>query len=197
MNRILSKDEEKSLAERIAASVKHAPFRAGRFSLTCTDLPFYKQGYDVRIKCFTTMPIITKEYVCDDTHVFETDGEPEALDKINKALSLSLNMKNIIAYVDFYFQKVAVDDDFAILISSLDDFPYNDEFNDELTENLEKLITAPKAKKTEDGFSVTAFVLLDDTLFKSDISVSQDGTVNIDDEEIVYDSLPVQRIILR
>ena len=66
-----------------------------------------------------------------------------------------------------------------------------------MCETLKKIITAPVVDKTEDGFTVSGFVLLDDTLFKADIGIDNDGAVSIDDEETVYEDLPVQKIMLR
>ena len=192
----LSDTEKKQLAERIAGSVDHAPFRTGRYDLKRFDLPFYKNACDVWIKCFTTRPVITKEYICDDERVFETDGEEETLAEINKALSLTLNAENVAAYTAFYFQKVAVDDSFARLVFKADDI-FNDQFGAELRENLTTLISAPEIRKTQEGFIVSGFVLLEDTLFKADIAVSSSGTVTIRNEEIVYEALPTQTIMLR
>ncbi|MBO4520039.1 MAG: hypothetical protein J5787_02415 [Alphaproteobacteria bacterium] len=196
MTRELSNEEKNKLAERIAQSVKRAPFRAGRFSLERIPLPFYKDAYAVHIKCFTTRPMITKKYICDDERVFETDGEKETLLKINKALSLKLDSENVVAYTAFYFRKVAIDDHFATLALTPDDI-IDDNFNEELQETLETLVTAPQVRETEDGFIVSGFVLLEDTLFKADLKVEKNGSVSIDKEEIVYENLPINRIMLR
>lgn len=192
----LNDSEKKQLAERIAGSVRRAPFRAGRFDLKRFELPFYENAFDIHIKCFTTRPIITKEYVCDDEHVFETDGEAETLIEINKALSLKLTTKNVAAYAAFYFRKVVIDDGFARFVFKAEDI-LEDNFDDELCENLKKLIAAPQSRETTDGFIVSGFVLLDDTLFKADLKIRKNGELSIENEEIVYENLPVQHIMLR
>ena len=81
MTQELSSAEKNKLAERIAKAVGKTPFRAGHFGLERTPLPFYKNAYDVHIKCFTTRPMITKEYVFCPTCFFriesdEDDSEP-------------------------------------------------------------------------------------------------------------------------
>ena len=196
MTQELSSTEKNELAERIARSVERVPFRAGRFDLKRIPLPFYKNAYDVHIKCFTTRPVITKKYICDDEHVFETDGEEETLIKINKALSLTLNLKNAAKYAAFYFQKVAIDDSFAKLALTPDDI-IDEDFDEELQETLKSLVTTPQVREIEDGFIVSGFVLLEDTLFKADLKIEKNGIVSIDNEEIIYENLPVQRIMLR
>ena len=188
--------EKKELAKRIAGAVERTPFREGAYDLKTFVLPFYENALDVHIKCFTTRPVITKEYVCDDTRVFETDGEEETLVEINKALNLKLTADNVVDYTGFYFRKVAIGDDFVRLIRSAADLT-DDNFDEELQANLKALITAPEVGRTEDGFGVSGFVLSDDTLFKTRMSVKKDGSLSIDDEEIVYDGLPLHRIMLR
>ena len=192
----LNETEKTKLADRIASAIGHAPFRAGMFGLEKTPLPFYKNAFDVHIKDFTTRPFIMREYVCNDERVFQTDGEEDALLEINEALSLSLTAKNVAEYAAFYFQKVAIDDSFARLIFSADDV-IGDSFDEDLCETLKKIIHAPEVDETEDGFTVSGFVLLDDTLFKADLGVDKNGAVSIDDEEIVYEDLPIKRIMLR
>lgn len=196
MTKELTDAEKKELAQRIARSVERAPFRDKFFDLKCFSLPFYNNAYDVHVKCFTTRPVITKEYICDDARVFETDGEEETLAEINKALNLKLTADNAAAYVAFYFQKVAVGDGFARLIFSAKDVT-DDGFNEELAENLKALIAAPGIRPVSDGFAVSGFVLSGETLFKAQMSLRPDGTLSIDEEEIVYDDLPVRRVMLR
>lgn len=192
----LTDTEKKELAERIARSVERAPFRAGAIDLKRFPLPFYKNAYDVHIKCFTTRPVITKEYVCDNTRVFETDGEEETLIEINKALNLNLTSDNVAAYTAFYFQKVTVGDVFVRLILSAGDL-IDDNFDKELRDNLKALIIAPEVRQTPDGFTVSGFVLSEETLFKARMSVKKDGALSINEEEIAYDDLPVRRVMLR
>ena len=67
----------------------------------------------------------------------------------------------------------------------------------DIEQTLKKIIHAPVVDKTENGFTVSGFVLLDDTLFKADVDIDQDGAVSIDDEEIIYEDLPVQKTMLR
>lgn len=196
MTKELTDAEKKELAERIARSVGRAPFRDKFFDLKCFSLPFYNNAYDVHVKCFTTRPVITKEYVCDDARVFETDGEEETLAEINKALDLKLTADNAAAYVAFYFQKVAVGDGFARLIFSAEEVT-DDGFDKELSENLKALITAPEVRPASDGFAVSGFVLSGETLFKTRISLRPNGTLSIDEEEIAYDDLPVRHVMLR
>ena len=143
----LNETEKNKLAERIAQAVGRPSFRAGMFSLERFPLPFYKNAFDVHIKSFTSRPFITREYVCDDERVFETDGEEETLLSVNDALSLSLTAGNAAEYTAFYFQKVAIDDSFARLIFSADDV-IDDGFDEDLCEILKKIIRAPVVDET-------------------------------------------------
>ncbi len=192
----LNDTQKNELADRIAAATGRSPFRKGMFALERFPLPFYKNAFDVHIKNFSTRPFTTREYVCDDNAVFETDGEEETLEKINQAFSLTLNADNVAQYAAFHFQKVAIDDSFARLVFSAEDV-IDENFDEDLCETLKKIIRTPVVDKTEDGFTVSGFVLLDDTLFKADLGIDKDGTVSIDDEETVYEDLPIKRIMLR
>ena len=97
----LNETEKNKLAERIARAVGRPPFRAGMFALETIPLPFYKNAFEARIRDFATRPFITREYVCDDENVFETDGEEDTLAEINDALSLTLTAENVAEYAAF------------------------------------------------------------------------------------------------
>lgn len=193
----LTDTEKKRLADLIAAKTGRVPFKTGMAGITAVSLPFYKNARKVDVKCFTTRPIITKEYVYDGENVFEIDGEEETLREMNAAFSLTLTAENAAAYLAFYFDAVAEDDDFARLVSDAGDF-VTASFDAELTESLKKLVTPPEiAEQSAGGFTAKAFLLYGDTLFYRTLFLSQNGEVRLEREKTVYVSLPIRRVMLR
>lgn len=194
----LTDTEKQKLADLIAAKTGRVPFKTGMAGITAASLPFYKNARKADIKCFTTRPIITKEYVCDGETVFEIDGEEETLREMNNAFALTLNAKNAAAYLAFYFTAVAaVNDDFARLVSDADDF-VTASFDAELAESLKKLVAPPEiAERDDGGFSAKVFLLYDDVLFYNTLFLSPNGEVRVENESVAYDCLPIRRIMLR
>jgi hypothetical protein len=66
-----------------------------------------------------------------------------------------------------------------------------------VSKTLKKLIVKPIITPKDDGFLITCTVLQNVTLFKSEVMVSNDGTVTIENDDAVYDELPIRRIMLR
>ena len=193
----LTDTEKKQLADLIAAKTGRVPFQAGMAGIKAAPLPFYKNARKVDVKCFTTRPIITKEYVCDDETVFEIDGEEETLREMNAAFSLTLGADNIAAYLAFYFDAVAaVNDDFAHLVSSADDF-VTTSFDTELAQSLKKLVVPPEIAEQGDGFTAKVFLLYDNVLFYDTLFIARNGKVRFENESVAYDSLPIRRVMLR
>ncbi len=193
----LTDTEKKQLADLIAAKTGRVPFKTGMAGITAASLPFYKNARKVNVKCFTTRPIITKEYVCDAETVFEIDGEEDTLREMNDAFSLSLGADNIAAYLAFYFDAVAaVNDDFARLVSSADDF-VTASFDAELAQSLKKLVVPPEIAEQGDGFTAKVFLLCDDVLFYDTLFIARNGEVRFENESVAYDSLPIRRVMLR
>ncbi|GEM_PF-2111249 len=193
----LTDTEKKQLADLIAAKTGRVPFKAGMAGIKAAPLPFYKNARKVDVKCFTTRPIITKEYVCDDETVFEIDGEEETLREMNAAFSLTLGADNIAAYLAFYFDAVAaVNDDFAHLVSSADDF-VTASFDTELAQSLKKLVVPPEIAEQGDGFTAKVFLLYDNVLFYDTLFIARNGEVRLENESVAYDSLPIRRVMLR
>ena len=193
----LTDTEKKQLADLIAAKTGRVPFKAGMADIKAAPLPFYKNARKVDVKCFTTRPIITKEYVCDAETVFEIDGEEDTLREMNDAFSLSLGADNIAAYLAFYFDAVAaVNDDFAHLVSSADDF-VTASFDAELAQSLKKLVVPPEIAEQSDGFTAKVFLLYDNVLFYDTLFIARNGEVRLENESVAYDSLPIRRVMLR
>lgn len=193
----LTDTEKKQLADLIAAKTGRVPFKAGMAGIKAAPLPFYKNARKVDVKCFTTRPIITKEYVCDDETVFEIDGEEDTLREMNDAFSLSLGADNVAAYLAFYFDAVAaVNDDFARLVSSADDF-VTASFDAELAQSLKKLVVPPEIAEQGDGFTAKVFLLYDNALFYDTLFIARNGKVRFENESVAYDSLPIRRVMLR
>ena len=193
----LTDTEKKKLADLIAAKTGRVPFKTGMAGVKAATLPFYKNARKVDVKCFTTRPIITKEYVCDGETVFEIDGEEDTLREMNDAFSLTLDADNIAAYLAFYFDAVAaVNDNFARLVSSADDF-VTASFDAELAQSLKKLVAPPEIAEQDDGYTAKVFLLCDDVLFYDTLFVARNGGVRLENESVAYDSLPVRRVTLR
>ena len=194
MTENLTDEQKQQLAKRIADAMDRVPFKTDRCGVQSAILPFYKNARKVDIECFTTHPVITKEYVCGEADVFEIDGEKETLEDMNAAFSLSLTDENIIDYLRFYFNAVALEDDFAELIVKADDL-IDDAYDDELAESLTKLIVPPVVSKTAKGWTVKGYVAYDGTLYFAEFSVTNEGGVRIEDEQTAYEDLPVRPML--
>lgn len=194
MTENLTDEQKQQLAKRIADAMDRVPFKTDRCGVQSAILPFYKNARKVDIECFTTRPVITKEYVCGEADVFEIDGEKETLEDMNTAFSLSLTDENIIDYLRFYFNAVALEDDFAELIVKADDL-IDDAYDDELAESLTKLIAPPVVSKTAKGWTVKGYVAYDGTLYFAEFSVTNEGGVRIEDEQTAYEDLPVRPML--
>lgn len=194
MTENLTDEQKEQLAQRIADAMERVPFKTDRCGVQSAVLPFYKNARKVDIECFTTRPVITKEYVCGDAGVFEIDGEKETLEDMNAAFSLNLTDGNVVDYLRFYFDAVALEDDFAKLIVKADDL-INDAYDDELADSLKKLIEAPAVSKTAKGWTVKGYVAYGDALYSAEFSVATDGGVRIEDEQTAYENLPVRPML--
>ena len=96
-----------------------------------------------------------------------------------------------------YFDAVAaVNDDFARLVSSADDF-VTASFDAELAQSLKKLVAPPEIAEQDDGYTAKVFLLCDDVLFYDTLFVARNGEVRLENESVAYDSLPIRRVMLR
>lgn len=189
----LSQTEQQKLMEQINGAVGIKPYREGQFAVDCDDLPFYAKASLVKITNFAAAPTVAKSYIYSNDKVFQTDGSPESVDDINSEIGLTLTQKNVVDYVSFFFNQVISEEGRFYLVSRIEDMPNYKSFGDGLVANLKGIITSPAVNVEEDGFVLYGYVLYGTTLYKTAVIVSSSGEVDVDDDEAVYENLPVQQ----
>lgn len=183
--------EQAGLIEKISKTFNTRAYESGRFSIQKEELPFYTNAFLARITNFAATPAVTKSYIFSGNDVLQTDGSIEQVEQLNEKAGLHLTESTAAAYVSFFFDRVYSDEGCFYLITKFEDIPNHKNFDSDLTENLKELIKPPVARKEDDGYVVRGFVLHKTTLFETSIIISQSGEIDIDDDEIVYENLPV------
>lgn len=183
--------EQEKLVEKISRTFNTKAYESGRFSMKQEPLPFYRDAFLARITNFAASPAVTKTYVFSGNDVLQTDGSFESVEQLNEKAGLHLSESTVAAYVSFFFGRVYSDEGNFYLITKFEDLPNYKNFDEELTENLKELIEPPVVRKEDEGYVIRGYVLHGTTLFETSVIVSHNGEIDIDDDETVYENLPV------
>lgn len=189
--------ENQALITRINALIGRPFFKEGKYAVSKDLLPFYSETSLVKVINFATLPNTSKTFISSPSSLLKLDGTQEAIKEANDTFGLFLTKENVIRYASFFFSMLQTPDGKFKLIETVEDIPFSSAIEDELLHSLSELISPPTVKQEEDGFLITASILYGQTLYDAEVTVSKTGTVEIRNEEPVYDDLPVKRKKLR
>ena len=190
-------DDAQALIEAVNPHIDISPFQPEASRVLKRALPFYKNTSLVEItdhKDKQPRQIISLiQQGEDQQRVYVLDWSNEAIYKLNDRLGLALNNDNISAYVRFFFSMVrSVEGQFKIV-----DTPEHVNWRDEPTtaakRALGKMIDPLYLiNKDENGdFHLSGTIVFKRSLFTSKFRVSAEGIVEMYDQELLVDDIPV------
>lgn len=164
-------------------------------TILAIELPFYEGYRFLSVADHATNPPLQR-------FVFQKNGASEytvvdwrfdTIYALNQEVNISLDEKNIIEYVRFFFNFVKGRHGAFVVCESADHVRWKDEPPTEvrtaLNDALKPLVL--KEKRSDGVFVVEAYMMLKDTLFYTDVFISSGGKVTMSDHEILIENIPV------
>lgn len=128
----------------------------------------------------------------DDVIILDFTNAP--IYELNQAAPIYLNEDTVHDYVRFFFNFVRGRHGRFLIVESLDDIAWREEPPPAARRSIGKLIM-PLARisgDTDDGrFHLHAQMMFRDSLFSADITVSKDGLVQLSNEQLMIEDMPV------
>jgi hypothetical protein len=115
--------------------------------------------------------------------------------EINKSAPIYLNEDTVYDYVRFFFNFVRGRHGRFLIVESVDDIAWTEEPPPAAKKSISKLIMPVSmiTKDVDDGnFHLHAQMVFRDSLFSADIMVQKDGLVQLTNEQLMIEDLPVQ-----
>ena len=174
-----------------------APFDPAIAQILSHSLPFYA-GYSLfEVTDYDVNPPRHISFIYKDTkksehlHILNSTNEP--IYNLNRAVPVVLNKDNIKLYVRFFFHYVRGRFGRFIIIESPDEIDWREEPVAAGRKALGKMITPINLKNiSDDGtYHLTASIIFKESLFELDISVLNNGTVSLSNQELVVEDIPV------
>mgnify|MGYP005839674983 CR=1 FL=1 len=128
-----------------------------------------------------------------DGRVFIFDGTNEPIYKANSAVPLSLDSNCVREYIRFFFSRVRGRHGRFVIVETVDEIDWREDPPPAARRAVAKMI-APLAligSDEDNNFYLRACLLFKDSLFKARISVDPQGQVDITEEEIIIEEMPV------
>lgn len=113
---------------------------------------------------------------------------------VNKSAPIYLNEDTVHDYVRFFFNFVRGRHGRFLIVESVDDIAWREEPPAAAKKSISKLImpVALITKEVDDGnFHLHAQMMFRDSLFSADIMVQKDGVVQLSNEQLLIEDMPV------
>ncbi len=169
-------------------------FDPANASVMVHNLPFYEGHFLVELSKNDQHPPITRAAVCNEKgDVFVLNWTNETIYQLNKKIPILLNEETRAEYVRFFFSYVRGSHGRFLIVDSVDDIDWREEPAPSGRKALGKMIEPMRVKKREkDGTVVFSLCLIfKDSLFQAQAHLKPDGTLSIDDEELLVEDIPV------
>ena len=175
-------------------------FTHGRAHLTITDLPFYSKFKLLQATTFSSIPPVTMHYLVsgngEDAEVIKMNGTREPIFENNHRAGLILNAQTVVAYATFVLGEVQTEEGSLRLVESVDENTFTDTPTPQQRKEVTHLIRPAKVVETADGFNLDVIMLYGDSVYRADLEVKKDGFIEIKEEELLAQGLPIRPIFL-
>lgn len=188
-------DEIASLLDVLNKEIEGSTFDPLETTILAVDVPFYAEYRFLSVADHATNPPLQRfVFQKNDTQDFTViDWTYKTIYDLNKIAPISLDDKNVLEYVRFFFAHVKGRHGRFIICESADNVQWKDEPPEEVRKKLNKTMQPLEIKeKRKDGvYAIKAFMMLKDALFNVDIYVEPNGRVTMSDHEIMIEDVPV------
>ena len=192
----LDRLEVEELLERTRKSFEGATFNPDNTVVMSRDLPFYPGYKFYDLADHTNMPPARRFFLAKD-------GDPEVvlLDftnmpiyTLNGKVPVQLNRDTVKDYVRFFFTFVRGRHGRFIIVETVDDISWREEPPPAARKSISKLIQPiafHAADKGDGAFYTQAQMMFRDSLFQADVMVKPDGLVQLSNEVLLIEDMPV------
>lgn len=179
--------------EEINQALPETKFDPQNAVLLGQNIPFY-QGYKyLDITDHDSVPHRQRIVVYKPGSVIIMNWTNEPIYELNRVAPLALNDKNVGAYAKFFFAHVRGRHGRFLLIDSVDDIRWREEPPPVVRKAVANMIQPISIiSRADDGsYILQSCMVFKDALFRAKVNVSADGMVNLSDEELLIEDMPI------
>ena len=183
------------LIEKLNEKLDGSAFDAHKVRVISHSLPFYNGYFLYEVSDFESEPTRVISFIAKEGEpdLFVLDGTNEPLYALNKAVPIFLNTEVAPIYARFFFYYVRGRFGRFNIIDNVDEINWREEPSPAGRKALSKMIN-PMVLDNEDKagtYHLRASIIFKDSLFASDVSVEENGTVSLNNQEMLVEDIPV------
>jgi len=191
-----TKLEEKKavkILQEINKFITPVAFNEERTILRSQPLPFYKYYDLIEMTDMSTVPAAKKFAIYKPGNVKVIDWTNNTIYEVNQKAPIKLDETNVISYIKFFFSYVYGRHGKFSVIEAVDDIKWQVDPPMQGRKIMQEMLSPVKIKNKnpDGGFDLEGFMVFKDSLFRTDIRVDAEGIVDMSQEELKVEGMPV------
>lgn len=190
----LEMEEVATLLEDINPHFEHAVFDPLQTTILAHDLPFYPGYRFLDIADYSVSPEKRRFVVYKDQDIVILNWSNEPIYALNLKVPIQLTQYNIADYIRFFFTYVRGKHGRFIVSETVDDIAWKEEPPPAARKAIGKMLLPLTGIAAEEGgiFKTKATMMFRDSLFRADLEIKRNGLVQISNEELLVEDMPVR-----
>lgn len=185
--------ECETVLEEINPALKGSHFHPATVTILANEPSFYPGYRFLDLADYETVPNIRKFVLYKPGHVVVLNWTNEPIYVLNEKAPIHLDETTVADYVRFFFTYVRGRHGRFIITESVEDVMWRDEpppaARKAIGKMLEPLHIVERGPVGD--FKLVARMMFKDSLFKTTVNVQANGLVNLSDEELLIEDMPV------
>jgi hypothetical protein len=185
--------EVATLVDRLNPLFEGVVFDAVQTTIMGQDISFYPGHRLLDIADYSMMPPLQRFVVDGGNKAFVLNFTNEPIYRLNREVPVRLSKDNVADYVRFFFTYVRGRHGRFLISESVDDIQWREDPPPAARKAISNMLKSLTVKSGEKNgpYVMEACMVFKDSLFRSMITVSPDGLVNLGDEELLIEDMPV------
>lgn len=189
----LKPQEVHAILERINPLFESTPFDSDDTTIMVQDMPFYPGCRYLDIADFSS-PAPIRNFVIENNKKYTLlDWTNKPIYELNKELPIHLDETTAPDYVRFFLSHVRGEKGRFLVAENIDDIRWRDDPPPTARKSISKMLQYIEVTKLADdgAFILPMTVMFKDALFACEAHLTPDGTLTIQNEEILIEDIPV------
>ena len=184
--------ECETVLEEINPALKGSHFHPATVTILAQDSAFYPGYRFFDLADYETIPNIRKFLLYKPGDVVVLNWTNEPIYALNEKAPILLDETTVSDYVRFFFTYVRGRHGRFIITETVEDVMWRDEPPPAARKAIGKMLEPLQIVERDGGnFKLIARMMFKDSLFKTTINVQDSGLVNLSDEELLIEDMPV------
>lgn len=185
--------EVATILDQVNPSFDGAEFDPVETTIMAVDMSFYPDYRFLEIANHSVSPAMERFVIYNPEKFTVLDFSNEPIYALNKETPINLNEDNVVEYVRFFFTYVRGRHGRFLIAEGVDDINWKEEPPPAARKAIGKMLKVLNiTEKAEDGsYKLQTTMMFKDSLFKSDVNVTSDGSVSLTEEELLIEDMPV------